>query len=497
MTAYDSFIGQTFEGRYTIVNVIGTGGMATVYGAYDQVTGRSVAIKMMQKKLEHNARQISLFVNESTALSLLSHPNIVQVYNTVITSSAKYIIMEYVEGITLKKHIDHRGALPEREVLYYATQILSALDYIHSKGIVHCDIKPQNIILLQNGSIKVADFGIARRDAMLDRSKERSDVALGTVYYVSPEQAQGKAPKPESDLYSLGVMLYEAMTNRLPFYHENSIEVAKMQISKEPTPPNVFRHDISVGLEQIILRAMEKNPKKRYANATEMLTDIRALRQNSKTVFGNENHFSRYKIIERKPHSNASNVSNRNIYPMSPRGASFADNQTYFKRNTSHSGPFTSGSEQLSHTGRTPSSTGRTPAQTGGAPSQSDRTSVINPTASAQNGRTIAISAGALSKTGRTRTLPTSVLPQARAKKPPKATNTVAIDDENIVKELRDSRWLSIMLGVISALIVVILISFAIWFAIAPDSRIKNTSHYSQYSAETEIEWNTEHTEKL
>ena len=151
MTAYDSFIGQTFEGRYTIVNVIGTGGMATVYGAYDQVTGRSVAIKMMQKKLEHNARQISLFVNESTALSLLSHPNIVQVYNTVITSSAKYIIMEYVEGITLKKHIDHRGALPEREVLYYATQILSALDYIHSKGIVHCDIKPQNIICRVSG----------------------------------------------------------------------------------------------------------------------------------------------------------------------------------------------------------------------------------------------------------------------------------------------------------------------------------------------------------
>ena len=281
MTAYDSFIGQTFEGRYTIVNVIGIGGMATVYGAYDQVSGRSVAIKMMNKKLEHNARQIKLFVNESTALSLLSHPNIVQVYNTAITNSTKYIIMEYVEGITLKKHIDHRGALPEREVIYYATQILSALQYIHSKGIVHCDIKPQNIILLQNGSIKVADFGIARLDAMLDRSNEKSDVALGTVYYVSPEQAQGKAPRAESDLYSLGVMLYEAMTNRLPFYHENATEVAKMQINREPTPPSVYRNDISVGLEQIILRAMEKNPKKRYASATEMLTDIRALRQNS------------------------------------------------------------------------------------------------------------------------------------------------------------------------------------------------------------------------
>lgn len=476
MTAYDSFIGQTFEGRYTIVNVIGTGGMATVYGAYDQVTGRSVAIKMMQKKLEHNARQISLFVNESTALSLLSHPNIVQVYNTVITNSTKYIIMEYVEGITLKKHIDHRGALPEREVLYYATQILSALDYIHSKGIVHCDIKPQNIILLQNGSIKVADFGIARLNAMLDRSKERSDVALGTVYYVSPEQAQGKAPMPESDIYSLGVMLYEAMTNRLPFYHENSTEVAKMQISKDPTPPSVYRHDISIGLEQIILRAMEKNPKKRYANATEMLTDIRALRQNSKTVFGNENHFSRYKIIERKAVSNASNVSNRNIYPMSERGVSFAENQTYFKRNTSHSGAFAPRSEQINHTGRTPVGTGRTPAQTG---------------------RTRAITASNLAVQGRTQRIPSGTIPAMHSQKLPRATNTVAIDDEKIARELRESKWISILLGVISALIIVIILSFAVWFSIAPNNRIQNTNHYSQYVMETETEWNIEHTEKF
>ncbi len=476
MTAYDSFIGQTFEGRYTIVNVIGTGGMATVYGAYDQVTGRSVAIKMMQKKLEHNARQISLFVNESTALSLLSHPNIVQVYNTVITSSAKYIIMEYVEGITLKKHIDHRGALPEREVLYYATQILSALDYIHSKGIVHCDIKPQNIILLQNGSIKVADFGIARLDAMLDRSNERSDIALGTVYYVSPEQAQGKAPMPESDIYSLGVMLYEAMTNRLPFYHENSTEVAKMQISKDPTPPSVYRHDISIGLEQIILRAMEKNPKKRYANATEMLTDIRALRQNSKTVFGNENHFSRYKVIERKTVSNASNVSNRSIYPMSERGVNFAENQTYFKRNTSHSGTFTPRSEQINHTGRTPVGTGRTPSQTG---------------------RTRAITASNLAAQGRTQRIPSGALPPMHSQKLPRATNTVAIDDEKIAKELRESKWISILLGIISALIIVIILSFAVWFSIAPNNRLQNTNHYSQYATETEIEWNTEHTEKF
>ena len=478
MTQYDSFIGQTFEDRYTIVNVIGIGGMATVYGAYDQVTGRSVAIKMMNKKLEHNARQIRLFINESTALSLLSHPNIVQVYNTAITNSTKYIIMEYVEGITLKKHIDHRGALPEREVLYYATQILSALEYIHSKGIVHCDIKPQNIILLQNGSIKVADFGIARLDAMLDRSKEKSDTALGTVYYVSPEQAQGKAPRAESDLYSLGVMLYEAMTDRLPFYNESATEVAKMQISKEPTPPSVYRQDISVGLEQIILRAMEKNPKKRYTTAQEMLTDIRALRQNSKTVFGNEKNSSRYKVIERKIIEKTPNISNRAIQALNERGASFVDNQGYFKRATSHSGAFIPRNEQIAaHTGRTAAHTGRTAVATG---------------------RTVAITGRTPAMTGRTQRIPSGNLPPIHSQKLPKASNTILLNEEDM-KSINESKWFPIMLGVILALITVLLISFGVW-GLLMSAQSRNVAPNTQYSIntqETEIQWNTEHTEKF
>ena len=437
---------------------------------------------MMSKKHEHNARQIKLFANESTALSLLSHPNIVQVYNTAITHSTKYIIMEYVEGITLKKHIDHRGALPEREVLYYATQILSALDYIHSKNIVHCDIKPQNIILLQNGSIKVADFGIARLDAMLDRSKEKSDVALGTVYYVSPEQAQGKAPKAESDLYSLGVMLYEAMTNRLPFYHENATEVAKMQISKEPTPPSVYRPDISVGLEQIILRAMEKNTKKRYASAMEMLTDIRALRQNSKTVFGNEKNSSRYKIIERKPFNNVSNISNRMIYPMSERGASFAENQAYFKRLTSHSGTFAPRSEQLpAHTGSGRALTGSNPAYTG-----SNR---------AMTGRSPAVTGKNPAVTVRTQRISSGDIPPIHSQRLPKASNTIAIDEKEI-RNLTYSKWLSLCLGIITALILVIAISIGMWFLIAPEDRFEE-NHTNYSITETEIQWNTEHTEKF
>ena len=485
MTQFDSFIGQTFEGRYTIVNVIGIGGMATVYGAYDQVTGRSVAIKMMNKKHEHNARQIKLFANESTALSLLSHPNIVQVYTTAITNSTKYIIMEYVEGITLKKHIDHRGALPEREVLYYATQILSALDYIHSKGIVHCDIKPQNIILLQNGSIKVADFGIARLDAMLDRSKEKSDVALGTVYYVSPEQAQGKAPRAESDLYSLGVMLYEAMTNRLPFYHENATEVAKMQINKEATPPSVYRYDISIGLEQIILRAMEKNPKKRYATAQEMLTDIRALRQNSKTVFGNEKNSSRYRVIERKPLANASNISNRMIYPLSERGAGFAENQAYFKRLTSHSGTFVPGSEQFpAHTGRNAAYTGSNPTHTGRTRAQTSRTL-------AQTDRTQRIPSGSLPP------VHSQKLPHVHSQKIPPASNTVVIDEKQI-KRITESKWLSIALGMICALVTVTIACFVIWQMLLPEDRVHTQQvNYSISETRTDYQWNTEHTEKL
>lgn len=480
MSAYDPFIGQTFEGRYTIINVIGIGGMATVYGAYDLVTGRSVAIKMMSKKLEHNAKQISLFVNESTALSLLSHPNIVQVYNTAITNSTKYIIMEYVDGITLKKHIDHRGALPEREVLYYATQILSALDYIHSKGIVHCDIKPQNIILLQNGSIKVADFGIARLDAMLDHSGEKSDVALGTVYYVSPEQAQGKAPRAESDLYSLGVMLYEAMTNRLPFYHESATEVAKMQISREPTPPSVYRPDISVGLEQIILRAMEKNPKKRYATATEMLTDIRALRQNSKTVFGNEKNSSRYRIIERKPHQNASNVSNRSIYPLNERGANFAENQAYFKRMTSHSGIVPKQDSgaigAISGTGKTQALTGRTQVATGRTRAQG--------------------TAGTRAITGSTQIprSPSGAIPRSASRELPKASNTIMLSGDDI-KSIKRDRWLSITLGVIAALLLTLLLTLAVWYLILPVGAEGGTREsYSTLKVVTE--WNTKYTER-
>ena len=457
MTLHDKYIGQTLEDRYTIVNVIGQGGMATVYGAYDRVSGRSVAIKILNKQLEQNPEQIKLFVNESTALSLLSHPNIVMVYNTAITSSIKYFVMEYVEGITLKSHIEHRGALPEREILYYASQILSALDYIHSKSIIHCDIKPQNIILLQNGSIKVADFGISRLNSMIDAKEEKSDVAVGTVYYVSPEQAQGKTPKKASDLYSLGVMLYELITGTLPFYHENATEVAKMQISKEPTPPSVYRRDMSVGLEQIILRAMEKDPARRYASASEMLIDINALRQNSKTVFGSEKS-SKYKYIDRRIKDKTPNVSMSPVHIFTEKGASFVGSKSVFKT---------------------------------GAKAKSERL----PSGTLHTGRSAKIPSGSIPHTSKSGTIPPS-----RSDKLPKYSNTIIIDDETeLSPPKKENKLMPVLLGIIVALAVVLSISLIIWFSIAPNNRVESSLRpdAKEEIQETETEWNTEHTEKF
>ena len=364
--------------------------------------------------------------------------------------------MEYVEGITLKKHIDHRGALPEREVIYYATQILSALSYIHSKGIVHCDIKPQNIILLPNGNIKVADFGIARLDAMLDNSKEKSDVALGTVYYVSPEQAQGKAPQAQSDIYSLGVMLYEAMTNRLPFVHDSVDEVARMQINKDPLPPSAYRPEMSIGLEQIILRAMEKSTKNRYASAQEMLTDIRALRQNEKIIFGNEKR-SRYRIIDREVYANVPYISNRSFIPLNDKGRGIENNQGAFgraQRNTS-SGTYGSTLKATSSSIRAAQDRSFEISQKNNAP---QKNKVNDP----------------------------QIKEPQRADIQKSKRNSV-INDKDII---------SILLGIIISLAIVIFLSLCIWFIISPGKIACENPQYSITETENNIKWNTEHTER-
>lgn len=459
----DKYLGQTLEDRYTIVNVIGVGGMATVYGAYDRVSGRSVAIKILNKKLEQNPEQIKLFINESTALSLLSHPNIVMVYNTAITNSIKYFVMEYVEGITLKSHIEHRGALPEREILYYASQILSALDYIHSKSIIHCDIKPQNIILLQNGNIKVADFGISRVSSILDSENEKSDTAIGTVYYISPEQAKGKLPGKESDIYSLGVMLYELATGTLPFRHENPTEVAKMQINKEALPPSVYRKDLSVGLEQVILRAMEKDPSHRYSSAAEMLVDINALRRNSKTVFGSEKN-SKYKFINRKAIGNLPNVSLNHIRLTEEKNVHSSNLLSVFKTGAKQrSAHLPSGVMPSAKSERIPQDAMLTsPENRQSSAFRTVRSAEISPLYTTNSGDTVFIDTNG---------------------------NEVRTPVQG-----KQSRLLPVLLGIIAALVTVIAVSLVIWHGIIPDSRAKDSTPIKSY--ETELIWNTEHTEK-
>ena len=207
MESYDRFVGQIFDNRYRILKTIGVGGMAVVFEAYDMLEKRTVAVKMLKDDFASDIQQVKRFLNESRAVAMLSHQNIVKIYNISVRSPIKFIVMEYIEGITLKDYITRRGVLSLREIISYSEQILHALEHAHAKGVVHRDIKPQNIMLLKNGVIKVMDFGIAKLPNT--ETLTLTDKAIGTVYYISPEQAEGKVIDQRSDLYSLGVMMYE------------------------------------------------------------------------------------------------------------------------------------------------------------------------------------------------------------------------------------------------------------------------------------------------
>ncbi len=268
MGMYDSYIGQVFSGRYNIRRVIGVGGMAVVFEAYDYTLRRIVALKMIKQDVVSDSQAVTRFVNESKAVSMLNHPNIVKIYDVSFNGPQKYFTMELINGITLKSYIAQKGALPVNEVLSFSRQILNALEHAHSKGIIHRDIKPQNILLLANGTLKVTDFGIAKLPDTNTLTK--ADQAIGTVYYISPEQASGHNIDPRSDLYSLGIVMYEMATGVLPFNSDSPIRVAMMQISESPKAPRERNPHISVGLEQIILGAMAKKPANRFQSAAQM-----------------------------------------------------------------------------------------------------------------------------------------------------------------------------------------------------------------------------------
>lgn len=279
----DKYIGKRLDGRYEIHELLGVGGMAYVYKAYDNIEKRWVAIKILKEELAGNSDFLRRFRNESKAIAVLSHPNIVKVYDVSFGDRIQYIVMEYIDGITLKQYIEQQGEIKWREALYFTVQILRALHHAHEKGIIHRDIKPQNIMLLEDGTIKVTDFGIARFSQA--ETQTMTDKAIGSVHYIAPEQARGGYINDKADIYSVGVMLYEMLTGQLPFVADNAVSVAIMQMQAEPTPPSRINPSIPKGLEEITMHAMEKNPAQRFPSAADMLEDVERFRRNPEIVF--------------------------------------------------------------------------------------------------------------------------------------------------------------------------------------------------------------------
>lgn len=276
----DKYIGKRLDGRYEIKEIVGVGGMAYVYKAYDKIDDRIVAVKILKDEYLSNEDFTRRFRNESKAIAILSHPNIVKVYDVSFGQRFQYIVMEYVDGITLKEYIEQQKDIKWKEAVHFTVQILRALQHAHDKGIVHRDIKPQNIMLLTDGTVKVTDFGIARFSRHEMRNTKSSEKAIGSVHYISPEQARGDITDEKADIYSLGVMMYEMLTGQLPFEAESAVSVAIMQMQKEAKPPRQVNPDIPEGLEEITVKAMQKDPAKRYQSAAEMLYDIDEFKKN-------------------------------------------------------------------------------------------------------------------------------------------------------------------------------------------------------------------------
>ncbi len=279
----NKYIGVRLAGRYEIQEQVGIGGMANVYKARDLIDDITVAVKILKDEYIQNEEFLRRFRNEAKAIAGLSHPNIVKVYDVIYNDDVPAIVMEYIDGITLKEYIEREGILKWKEALHYTVQVLRALQHAHDKGIVHRDIKPQNIMLLMDGTIKVMDFGIARFARF--ETKTISGKVVGSVHYISPEQACGDVTDQKTDIYSVGVMLFEMLTGRLPFEADAAVSVAMMQVSKTPTRPREINDTIPEGLEEIILKAMQKDTKARYQSAAEMLRDIDEFKKNPSIQF--------------------------------------------------------------------------------------------------------------------------------------------------------------------------------------------------------------------
>ena len=286
----DNLIGKRLDGLYEVKELIGSGGMANVYKAVMRGNngpvppGTVVAVKVLRREFMHDPDLVRRFKNESKAISLLNHPNIVKVYDVSVSDDLQYIVMEYVDGMTLREYLNERGGrLTSRETVHFISQILKALEHAHANGVVHRDIKPQNIMLLDNGQLRMMDFGIAR----ISRAENQlsGGKAMGSVHYISPEQAKGDETDCTSDIYSVGVMMYEMLSGHLPFDAEDVVEVAIKQISDQPKPLHEIAPDVPNALVEITEKAMAKLPQNRYASAREMLQALDAYVQNPSVLF--------------------------------------------------------------------------------------------------------------------------------------------------------------------------------------------------------------------
>ncbi len=279
----DNNIGKKLDGRYELLELIGVGGMADIYRAKDIQEDRVVAVKILKTEYAGSEEFLRRFRNESKAIALLSHPNIVKIYDVGFTEKVQFIVMEYVDGITLSDYIEQQGVLKWRDAVHFTVQTLKALQHAHDRGIVHRDIKSSNIMLLRDGTIKVMDFGIARFNR--ENNKTMSEKTIGSVHYISPEQARGDITDERSDIYSIGVALYEMLTGKKPFDGDTPVAIALMHMQTDPKKPTEVNETIPEGLEQIVLKSMQKEPNARYQTAHEMITDLEEFKKNPGMVF--------------------------------------------------------------------------------------------------------------------------------------------------------------------------------------------------------------------
>lgn len=279
----NKYIGKRLDGRYELKELIGIGGMADVYKAFDVSEQKTVAVKILKDEYLTNEDFKRRFRNESKAIAVLSHPNIVKIFDVSFGDRIQFIVMEYIDGITLKEYVEQQNVVNWKETVHFTVQILRALQHAHDNGIVHRDIKPQNVMLLQDGTVKVMDFGIAR--FARENGRTISEKAIGSVHYISPEQARGEVTDERTDIYSIGIMMFELLTGTLPFDGDSPVAIAVKQMQAQPPLPRAVNDAIPEGLEEIVIRAMKKDPDLRYQTAAEMLRDIDEFKRNPSVVF--------------------------------------------------------------------------------------------------------------------------------------------------------------------------------------------------------------------